>query len=75
MGKVLANEHEDYGKFTLLTFVIPMVGFILGIVYLTKPDQLDRKLGEHLIVVSILFSILWVILLFIAAPDMPIILV
>lgn len=57
--KVDATKHESYNTFTLITFLLPMVGLILGIVYLTRNDALERKLGEHLIAFSVLASILW----------------
>ena len=64
--KVKANQHGSYAKFTLVSLIFPLVGLILGIVYLTKESELDKKLGEHTLVVSILFSMLWwaVIVLF-----------
>ena len=57
-AKVRANDHESYGTFTLISLVLPIVGFILGIVYLTKDTPVDKKLGEHLIAISILFGII-----------------
>lgn len=59
--KVQANKHESYGTLTLISVVIPLIGVILGIVYLTKSDKLDRKLGEHLIAVGIFATIVWAI--------------
>ncbi len=56
---VKANQHSDHDKFTLIAFLIPPVGLILGIALLVKDRDLDKKLGEHLIASSILFSILW----------------
>src|ERR1035437_3675626 len=62
-SKAKASQHESYGTFTLITAIIPFVGFILGIVYLTKDKKVDKKLGEHLIAWSILFSIIWWVVL------------
>lgn len=63
--KLKASQHEAYGQLTLITVLIPIVGVIAGIVYLTRPNALDRKLGEHLLAVGILSSILAGILWFV----------
>jgi ribosomal protein L40E len=57
--KIKANQHSSYAKFTLVALIFPLVGLILGIAYLTKESELDKKLGEHTLVISILFSMLW----------------
>lgn len=57
--KISANQHSSYGVFTLLGLLLPIVGIIIGIVYLTKPDLLDRKVGEHAIVMGIVGFILF----------------
>lgn len=67
--KVRAQDHESYGTLTLVAFLIPFVGIIVGALYLAKPDAIDRKLGEHLvafsafvtIMVGVLFSVAFVI--------------
>ena len=51
--KIKVNQHPSYGVFTLLGLLLPIVGIILGIIYLAKPDKLDKKVGEHAIVMSI----------------------
>jgi uncharacterized membrane protein YvbJ len=56
--KLKANNHPEYGKFTAIGLLLPIVGIILGIVYLTKSNSLDRKLGEHAIAMSIIGGIL-----------------
>lgn len=56
---VKPQDHESYNTFTLITFLLPMVGLILGIVFLTRLDATEKKLGEHLIAFSVLASILW----------------
>ena len=61
--KVKASQHESYGTFTILAIIIPLAGFILGIVYLTKDKKVDKKLGEHLLALSILFGAFWWIIL------------
>lgn len=66
--KVKAKDHESYGTFTILSIIIPLVGFILGIVYLTKDKKLDKKLGEHMVAISVLFGAFWWILLVMFMP-------
>lgn len=53
-----ANKHENYVTYSLIAFIIPIVGIIVGAMYLGKDKPLDKKLGEHLIALSILFAIL-----------------
>lgn len=63
VGKLKANAHPSYGTFTILSLLIPLAGFIVGIVYMTKENPLDKKVGEHSLVMSILAVILYSILL------------
>lgn len=60
--KVKASDHESYNTYTLISFLIPIVGIIMGAIMLTKDQKIDKKLGEHAIVVSIMGFILWGIL-------------
>lgn len=62
-AKIKASQHDSYGTYTVLAIIIPLVGFILGIVYLTKDKKVDKKLGEHLLALSILFGAFWWIIL------------
>lgn len=57
--KVTADKHSNYNTVSLVSILLPIVGIIIGIIYLTKQDKIDRKLGEHAIVFSLLGSILW----------------
>ncbi|MFA5080784.1 MAG: zinc ribbon domain-containing protein [Candidatus Paceibacterota bacterium] len=59
------SQHSSYGTFTIIAILLPIVGIILGVVYLTKDNQIDKKLGEHTLATSILFMIIWPILWFI----------
>lgn len=59
--KVSANAHKDYNTITILSILLPIVGIIVGIVYLTKNESLDKKLGEHAIAFSLLFMVIWYI--------------
>lgn len=54
-----AKYHKDYRKLTFVAFILPIVGFIMGIVYFAKDGRLNKKLGEHLVASSIGFTILW----------------
>lgn len=63
-NKIKANAHESYVTYTILSIIVPIVGLILGIVYMAKDNPLERKLGEHLVAVSVLFMIVWGLLLF-----------
>lgn len=61
--KVKAREHPSYWTFTLLGLLLPLIGIIVGIVYLTKDKKLDKKLGEHTIAISVLgFLLYWIFL-------------
>ncbi|MCK5022062.1 MAG: hypothetical protein KAR54_02340 [Candidatus Pacebacteria bacterium] len=60
--KIKAKNHESYNTFTLLSFLLPCVGIVIGIIYLSKKNPLDKKLGEHAIASSILAFILWGVL-------------
>ncbi|MEO5950026.1 MAG: hypothetical protein ABIQ04_01110 [Candidatus Saccharimonadales bacterium] len=55
--KVKASDHDTYGVATIISLLLPIVGIIMGVVYLTKDKAEDKKLGEHLIAISILASI------------------
>lgn len=57
--KAKAKDHSSYGAFTVLAILAPLIGIIVGVVYLTKSDLVDRKVGEHTIALSILFGIIW----------------
>jgi len=66
--KIKAKDHESYGTFTILSIIIPLVGFILGVVYLTKDKKVDKKLGEHMVALSVLFGMFWWILFAMFVP-------
>lgn len=59
--KPKAKDHESYGSYTALAVLFPLIGLILGVVYMSKDDALDKKFGEHLLAVSIFASIAWAI--------------
>jgi hypothetical protein len=57
-NQIKAKQHDSYITMTVLCILVPLVGLIIGIVYLTKDKVLDKKLGEHMVA----FSILWAII-------------
>ncbi len=61
--KVHAKQHDSYQAFTAIALLLPLVGFILGIIYLTKHSLLERKLGEHTITMSVVGTILSYVIL------------
>jgi len=61
-AKIKASDHEIYGVTTIVSVLIPIVGLVLGIVYLSKNTKVDRKLGEHLIAVGVLSCIVAIII-------------
>lgn len=60
--KLKAKDHPSYRSFTLLTLIIPFIGIVLGIMYLSKKNPLDKKLGEHMIAFSFLSFALWAVI-------------
>lgn len=60
-AKAKASQHESYGAYTVLAILLPIVGLLLGIVYMAKDDKLDRKLGEHLLALGVLFMFVYII--------------
>lgn len=56
-SNIKASDHSNYAVTTLVSVLIPVAGIVMGIIYLTKEKKLDRKLGEHLIAVGVLMSI------------------
>ncbi len=55
-----ARNHPSYASGSILGFLLPFFfGLIYGVVYMTKPAPLDKKLGEHVVAVSILTMVLY----------------
>jgi hypothetical protein len=57
--KVKASQHESYAAYTGLAILLPGIAWILGLIFMTKDNKLDRKLGEHVLAFSILFMIIY----------------
>lgn len=62
-GKPRAQDHPSYKVYTLLAFLLPIVGVILGAAYLSKDNPLDKKLGEHTLTFGVLAAFLWSVVL------------
>ena len=62
LAAILANPSKNYGikdhpsflPYTVLAVLIPMVGFIFGIIYLGKSSKLENKLGRHVLLTGII---------------------
>lgn len=54
-----AKQHQNYSTLSVISILVPLIGLFIGAIYITKDDELDRKLGEHLIAWSILWMIIW----------------
>lgn len=46
----------------LLSFFIPVVGFIVGFIYYTKPNPEERRIGKNCIILAVI-AIIWPCLL------------
>jgi hypothetical protein len=58
-NKTKLTNHPAYKMVTILAFLIPVAGILVGIIYMTKDYKEDLKLGEHAIATSIMAGILW----------------
>jgi hypothetical protein len=56
---VRAKNHPNYLAYTALSVGLPIVGVLVGIVCLVRPEPLERKLGEHVLAVALLFMIIY----------------
>lgn len=57
--KVKASQHESYWAYSILAFLLPGIALILGIAYMVKDNKLDKRLGEHTLVLSILALLIY----------------
>lgn len=73
--KVKASDHESYNTLSVISLLFPLVGYIMGAIYLSKDQKVDRKLGEHLLVMavfgSVLVFILWALVLSVEPVNTP----
>ena len=65
---VEVRKHPPYNTFMLLAFVIPIVGFIVGALYMAKPNVLEHKLGEHIIGMGIMSTLLYAVAIYFFFP-------
>ena len=57
-SKLQAYHHIQYNTFTLLALIVPPAGFILALKHLLSTSELDKKLGEHTMIMSLLGCVL-----------------
>lgn len=59
---------EPRALFYVLSFIFSIVGLILGIIYLTKPEPENKRFGRNCLLLGIIppivFFILWFIIVF-----------
>lgn len=55
---IKASQHNSFTALTILALLLPLIGIVIGIVYLTRSKPIERKLGEHLIAISILMMLI-----------------
>lgn len=67
--KVQAKDHESYATLSIIGFLVPLVGLIVGAIYLTKDGSLDKKLGEHLVAFSVLGAIVLGLAYYLLMPN------
>lgn len=58
----MAADHESYWAYTIVSALLPVIGLILGIVCLVRPEPVDRKLGEHCLALSVVFAVVYALL-------------
>lgn len=56
--EVSVLDHPNRTVYFLLAFFIPPVGIVLGILLANKKEELDRKLGKELILISVIMLLL-----------------
>jgi len=61
---------SDYAKYLIVAILIPIIGIILGIVYMIKPNRQDKKMGESILAWSIFAIIIWGAILYFFAPNL-----
>ncbi len=42
----------------VLTFFIPLVGLIAGIIYISKPSPVDKRLGKAVLIFAVVMAVL-----------------
>jgi hypothetical protein len=61
--KLDLTKLPQYSTYMRIAMIMPIIGIFIGIMNLVKPTIEEKKLGEHLIAVSILCGIAWFIVL------------
>ena len=62
---VKISEHPSYYTLIAVGFLFPLIGLIIGLVFIAKSDPFDRKLGRDIITWSILWMLLGTIAWFV----------
>jgi hypothetical protein len=44
---------EPRWLFYILSFIIPLAGIILGVIYMTKPDAENKRFGKNCLIAAI----------------------
>jgi hypothetical protein len=44
---------EPRWLFYILSFIIPLAGIILGVIYLTKPDDENKRFGKNCLIAAV----------------------
>ncbi|MCK5320258.1 hypothetical protein KAJ61_02615 [Candidatus Parcubacteria bacterium] len=48
----------DYAKYIIIAILLPIIGIIMGIIFMTKHNQETKKMGESLLAWSIFIAII-----------------
>lgn len=55
----ISLDNDDFVRLMIIITLLPIVGFILGIIYLAKDEKATKRLGEVLLISSVGFVLLW----------------
>lgn len=53
------TSHKYFLTFEVLAIVLPIVGIVIGIAYLTKKGPLDKAVGKVVLITAIIAVVLW----------------
>ena len=51
----------------MISFLIPLIGFVIGIVYYSKPDASSKKVGKNCLIIAVIVPILYIAFIVISA--------
>ncbi len=55
---IRARDHKYYWVFLLVSIVAPLIGLLVGLSFQFNKELLDRKVGLHMIVTSVLVVVI-----------------